>query len=79
MPVNGVCEIPLNDGCMLLYADDILLYLQIRNQSDFLLLQEDINMHLHFDAFSSRKICENQFCSVFISVVYLYQENVCVL
>ena len=24
--INGVTEIPLNDGCMLLYADDILLY-----------------------------------------------------
>ena len=24
--INEVTEIPLNDGCMLLYADDILLY-----------------------------------------------------
>ena len=29
--VNRVTEIPLNDGCMLLYADDILLYRQIQS------------------------------------------------
>ena len=29
--INGVTEIPVNDGCMLVYADDILLYRQIQS------------------------------------------------
>ena len=41
--INGVTEIPLNDGCMLLYADDILLYRQIQSSSDYQLLQQDID------------------------------------
>ena len=41
--INGVTEIPLNDGCMLLYADDILLYRQIQSSSDYQLFQQDID------------------------------------
>ena len=68
--INGICEIPLNDGCMMLYADNILLYRQIGNQSDFLLLQEDINP------------LQNWFSPNFLEQnpnTCLYQENVCVL
>ena len=36
-------EIQLNDGCMLLYADDIPLYRQIQSSSDYQLLQQDID------------------------------------
>ena len=41
--IYKVPEITLSDGCMTLYADDILLYRRIRTQSDYSLLQQDVN------------------------------------
>ena len=41
--LDGITKIPLHDGsCLLLYADDILLYRRIQHQEDYLLLQQDI-------------------------------------
>jgi len=42
-------EIQLNDGCMLLYVDDILLYRQIQSSSDYQLLQQDIDAMENLD------------------------------
>ena len=41
--LDGITKLPLHDGsCLLLYADDILLYRRIQHQEDYLLLQQDI-------------------------------------
>ena len=42
-------EIQLNNGCMLLYVDDILLYQQIQSSSDYQLLQQDIDAMENLD------------------------------
>ena len=40
--LDGITKLPLHDGsCLLLYADDILLYRRIQHQEDYLLLQQD--------------------------------------
>ena len=42
--INEITQIPLNNGThLLLYADDILLYRRINNDSDYYLLQQDID------------------------------------
>ena len=41
--INDIMEVCLSDGCMLLYADDILLHRQVRSVSDYLLIQQDID------------------------------------
>ncbi len=41
--LDGITKLPLHDGsCLLLYADDILLYRQTQHHEDYLLLQQDI-------------------------------------
>ena len=40
---NSVSEIHLDNGCLLLYADDILLYKKIHSQFDYSTLQQDLN------------------------------------
>ena len=41
--INGVTQIPLNNGTHpLLYADDILIYRRIQTQMDYHLLQRDV-------------------------------------
>ena len=41
--LDGITKLLLHDGsCLLLYADDILLYRRIQHQEDYLLLQQDI-------------------------------------
>ena len=42
--INEITQIPLNNGThLLLYADDILLYRRINNDSNYHLLQQDID------------------------------------
>ena len=41
--INGVTNAPLNHGQLLLSADDILLYEQIQDYRDYLLLQQDLD------------------------------------
>ena len=41
--INDITEVCLSDGCMLLYADNILLHRQIQSVSDYLLIQQDID------------------------------------
>ena len=41
--INGLTQIPLNNGThLLLYADDILIYRRIQTQMDYHLLQQDV-------------------------------------
>ena len=41
--INGVTQIPLNNGThLLLYADNILIYRRIQTQMDYHLLQQDV-------------------------------------
>ena len=41
--INDITEVCLSNGCMLLYADNILLHRQIQSVSDYLLIQQDID------------------------------------
>ena len=41
--INDIALVPLTDGTMSLYADDVMLYRVIRTASDYLALQLDIN------------------------------------
>ena len=42
--IDGVTDLPLSEACQLvLYADDILLYRPIKCQSDYSVLQQEIN------------------------------------
>jgi len=45
--VNDITMIPLSDGTMSLYADDILLYHPIYTPADFYDLQGDVNNIRH--------------------------------
>ena len=42
--IDGITSIPLSDGIMLLYTDDILLYRAIRDYLDLICVQQDINL-----------------------------------
>jgi len=41
--INGISEVELHNGTIILYADDILLHRRIQSQADYLLLQKDID------------------------------------
>ena len=38
--IDGITEVPLAGSCRLIYADDILVYCQIRNARDYLITQD---------------------------------------
>ena len=40
--INDIANVELNDGGLLLYADDVLLYHPIRCRDDYIYLQQDI-------------------------------------
>jgi len=44
--INGISEVELHNGTIILYADDILLYRRIQSQADYLLFQKDIDLKL---------------------------------
>ena len=41
--IDGLAGIQLSDGTLILFADDIVVYRPIRDPSDFVLLQGDVN------------------------------------
>ena len=41
--IDGLAGIQLSDGTLILFADDIVIYRPIRDASDFMLLQGDID------------------------------------
>ena len=41
--INGISEVELHNGTIVLYADDILLHHRTQSQADYLLLQKDID------------------------------------
>ena len=53
--INGISEVQLSDGTLILFADDILLFRPIRNALDFELLQEDVNALFNW-------VCSNFLC-----------------
>ena len=42
--IDGITRVPLSNGTMLLYADDLLLYRAIRDYHDIMYIQQDINL-----------------------------------
>ena len=42
--IDGITRVPLSNGTMLLYADDLLLYRAIRDYQDIMYIQQDINL-----------------------------------
>ena len=77
--INEVAEIPLSDGCMSVYADGILLHLQIHTQSDYLLLQQDINTmqawfsqnHLEFKSSKCKYMVISKKCHPLLPIHHL--------
>ena len=41
--INGISEVQLSDGTLILFADDIVLFRPVRSAVDIELLQEDVN------------------------------------